>query len=416
MKFCFKIFLYSCTASCFICTSNSTKRTLEDDYYDYDMLNSNNDTLDLASESLILPNPESLGSKYTIDVLPNIELPDDSLADTDLRDHDFIDNLMYVYYGSHTKNISNYGPEIIIVGSVLSCAAQLLTIFLVLLRKNFSGRKDINIMFLHLMVCLCLSNLLFMLGVYAVKNVLKCKIIAVTLHYLHLLIACWLFFYCYYIYKRFCNTNIPKLHYIFSSAYGVPAVLTLLSFVIAPQSYEAEKFCFVSVQKGMIVNYMLPVSTLIILTTLYSLNGLENGRKTEMPIDNEVTSLKECKRCLKILCLVETSYDMVWFVAVLALENVQYSNSMSIVYSVSSCLLNWYIFMKSKSFLPALYNTTTIVNDSFKSSDQELKPSPANSLSLSQRGSSDNIPLLIKTESSTEMRQIRLDYISTISS
>lgn len=146
--------------------SNLTKHTFEDDYYDYDVLNNNNDTLDLAPESFILPNPEGLDSKYTVDVLPNIELPDDSLADTDLRDHDFIDNLMYVYYGSHTKNMSNYGPEIIIVGSVLSCAAQLLTIFVVLLRKNFNGRKDINVMFLHLMVCLCLSNLLFMLGVY----------------------------------------------------------------------------------------------------------------------------------------------------------------------------------------------------------------------------------------------------------
>lgn len=118
----------------------------------------------------------------------------------------------------------------------------------------------------------------------------------------------------------------------------------------------------------MIVNYMLPVSTLIILTTLYSLNGirkvnielsklefsssaesltalkneiesLESGKKVELPIDDEIISLKECKRCLKALCVVQTSYDMVWFVAVLALENVQYSNSMSIVYSISSCLL-----------------------------------------------------------------------------
>lgn len=219
------------------------------------------------------------------------------------------------------------------------------------------------------------------------KNILKCRIIAVTLHYLHLLTACWLFFYCYYIYKRFCNTNIPKLHYLFSYAYGVPAILTLviiflkrnaklstiswnfqISFFVAPQSYESERFCFVSVQKGMIVNYMLPVSTLIILTTLYSLNGirkinielsklefsssaesltalkneiegLESGKKPELHVDDEVITLKESKRCLKVLCVVQTSYDMVWFVAVLALENVHYSNSISVVYSISSCLL-----------------------------------------------------------------------------
>lgn len=88
---------------------------------------------------------------------------------------------MYVYYGSHPKSISNYGPEIIIVGSVLSCAAQLLTIFVVLLRKKCNGRKDITMMFLHLMTCLCLSNLLFMLGVYvSVRFNISFKIICLN--------------------------------------------------------------------------------------------------------------------------------------------------------------------------------------------------------------------------------------------
>lgn len=135
--------------------------------YDYELTNNvSTDNLELKPDSLILPNPASIDSKYTIDKLPNIELPDDSLADTDLRDHDFIDNLMYVYYGSHNRNGSSYGSEIIIIGSVLSCAAQLLTIFCVLLRKNLNGKKEMSKMFLHLMGCLCLSNLVFMLGVY----------------------------------------------------------------------------------------------------------------------------------------------------------------------------------------------------------------------------------------------------------
>lgn len=118
------------------------------------------------SDSLILPNPESLDSKYTIDVLPNIELPDDSLADSDLKDHNFIDNIMYVYYGSHNRNLGNYGPEIIIIGSVLSCAAQLLTIFCVLLKKNQKGDKIMKYIFFQVMGSFCISNLIFMLGVY----------------------------------------------------------------------------------------------------------------------------------------------------------------------------------------------------------------------------------------------------------
>lgn len=69
------------------------------------------------------------------------------------------------------------------------------------------------------------------------------------------------------------------------------------------------------------------------------IEGLDNGKKLEIHSDDEVVSLKESKRCLKVLCVVETSYDVVWFIAVLALENVQYSNSMPIVYSISSCIL-----------------------------------------------------------------------------
>lgn len=133
--------------------------------------------LELRSDNLILPNPESLDSRYGIDILPQVELPDDSLADTDLKDHDFIDNLMYVYYGSQNRNDNTYAPEIIIIGSVLSCAAQLLTVFCVLLKRNQSNgngnediEKEMNMIFLHMIGCLCVSNLLFMLGVYVSQN------------------------------------------------------------------------------------------------------------------------------------------------------------------------------------------------------------------------------------------------------
>lgn len=139
-----------------------------DDYYsnyDYELAVNMTDE-NTKTDSLILPNPEVVDSKYTVDVLPKVELPSDSLADNDLKDHDFIDNLMYIYYGSHSKNETSLGSEIIIIGSVLSCAAQLLTIFCALLRKNQNSQKDISKIFLHMMGSLCLANLVFMLGVY----------------------------------------------------------------------------------------------------------------------------------------------------------------------------------------------------------------------------------------------------------
>ncbi|KAK4873051.1 hypothetical protein RN001_015080 [Aquatica leii] len=425
---------------------NATARQiLDEDYYinyDYELSSNVSETINPKSDSLILPNPESMDSKYTVDILPKVDLPEDSLADTDLRDHDFIDNLMYVYYGSHNRNASSYGSEIIIIGSVLSCAAQLLTIFCVLLRKNLNGKKEMSKMFLHLMGCLCLSNLVFMLGVYATKSVVKCQIVALMLHYLHLLTAFWIFLYCYYIYKCFSHSSIPKLKYLFSTAYGIPALLSLISFLIAPRSYETKKFCFVSVQKGMLINYMLPISILIITTTVYSLNGIrkinlelsklemtssaeslnmlksetETEEKKAESLNDEVLSLKECKSCLKVLCVIQTSYDVVWFTAVLALENVNYSNSMPVFYSIFSLLLNWYIFAKSKAFLPTIIYCSESVDVDVRSLEHDKTSMSGLSVNLSRRSSSDNVPLLINNDLCTEMLELRHETISTISS
>lgn len=116
----------------------------------------------------------------------------------------------------------------------------------------------------------------------------------------------------------------------------------------------------------MILNYMLPIAALIILTTAYSLNGIrkinfelskleitssaeslnairneiESAKRTQDCImDGEISGLRECKGCLKALCVVQTGYDIVWFIAVLALENVNYSSSMAVIYAAVSCIL-----------------------------------------------------------------------------
>lgn len=139
-----------------------------------------------------------------------------------------------------------------------------------------------------------------------------------------------------------------------------------VTYFLLPQSYESKRFCFISVQKGMILNYMMPVSILIVLTTIYSLSGIRkinmelsklefnssaeslNMFRNELELlkdkkdeclDEEIMSLRESKSCLKLLCVIQTGYDMVWFVVVLALENVNDSNGMAIIYAILSCLL-----------------------------------------------------------------------------
>lgn len=115
-------------------------------------------------ESLILPNPEDMDSKYGIDT-SNVELPDDSLADTDLRDHDFIDNLMYIYYGTRNENENEYGYNIIMVGTLISILGHLTTI-LVMIRKKYCGKKNVDVTFLYIVISFFTSNVVFLIGIF----------------------------------------------------------------------------------------------------------------------------------------------------------------------------------------------------------------------------------------------------------
>ncbi|XP_018327216.1 adhesion G protein-coupled receptor L3-like [Agrilus planipennis] len=430
---------------------NSTLKqsTSGEDYYNYDYdlpLNTSSEGGSYSkADALILPVPELPESKnvHTFENDDDI-LPDDSLADSDLRDHNFIDNLMYVYYGPKNKNNNKYGPEVIVIGSVLSCAAQLLTIFCILLKRNQGGRKENSKVFLHLMGCMCMANLIFMLGVHATKSAVKCEIVAVLLHYLHLVTAFWIFLYCHYVYQQFSKHICSPTKCMYFLAYGLPSLISLTSLVITPNSYETRKFCFVSVQRGMLLNYMFPVSCLIVATTVYALNGIrrinlelskldvassaeslnilkneilnnENAKHESPEIDGEIASLKECKTCFKLLCILQTCYGIVWFLAVTALENAYSGIGISVFYALFSSAFNWYILARMKPLTPSIVwtkasNSVTIPYFGEKEKDCAIDKKPKGH----EQEISDDIPLLPTSENSSSKSS--QEFISTITS
>lgn len=60
----------------------------------------------------------------------------EELKNEDLRDHDIIDNIMYIYYGSNVALRKSLGGSIIIVGTVFALAAQILAIIFMMLRNR----------------------------------------------------------------------------------------------------------------------------------------------------------------------------------------------------------------------------------------------------------------------------------------
>ncbi|KAK9885777.1 hypothetical protein WA026_013647 [Henosepilachna vigintioctopunctata] len=419
--------------------SNSTKRSSDDYYqlnYDYEVISSNNSLdIEFSSDSLILPIPD----ETTKTDFGNIAETGNDF-DNDLKDHDLIDNLMYIYYGTGNKNGRRlYASQIIIGGSVLSFVAQISTILLVLVRKDIHSKKELKELFLHLIFSFCSSNLGFMFGIFKTKHYVECLLFALILTYFHLVTATWIFLYCFHIYKLFCKNENVKRKYFYLCGYGIPLLLSLGSFLLAPQSYETRKFCFMSIQRGMILNYMVPVFCLMILTAIYCIKGIRifnmelhtlqvNSNLDTLTLYNnqmEVMLGKKCgnidainlrgaKSCLRRLCVMQTTYEIVWFFLVLALENIKEGSSMAVVYAFTACCLNWYIFAELRIFFPTSNkpNLKEVVIGAPKRCNGIETVDSSPSSSECKQGSSDSVPLLVE---STELKVLHLNpNISTI--
>lgn len=163
------------------------------------------------------------------------------LNNDDLNGHDFIDSIMFIYYyGKNSTMKRDLGGNIIVIGSVFGLAAQILSIILVFLRNR--RMRKVNAFFpitINLLLVLCISNLLFIVGVQSNKNAIKCELIALILHYLYLTTSFWSFVYIFVIYDLIINESLRmKMKYIMLMAYSVPAIyvmvrnLLILSFTI----------------------------------------------------------------------------------------------------------------------------------------------------------------------------------------
>lgn len=128
----------------FVNISNLQPELIE--YYDLDV---SQDGYTSSVPPEIYPDPESVQISKKIspeeDYKPMINK---NLAERneDFKEHDNIDNIMYIYYGSAGTMRKSLGGSIIIVGAVFSLAAQILAIVLSLLRNRYvtNSTDDLN--------------------------------------------------------------------------------------------------------------------------------------------------------------------------------------------------------------------------------------------------------------------------------
>ncbi|XP_077303047.1 uncharacterized protein LOC143923306 isoform X1 [Arctopsyche grandis] len=230
------------------------------------------------------------------DILPEVELPDDSLADGDLRERDLIDSVQYVYFGRGNQGSGGGGSRsgrwgcAVPGGAAVGAAAIAITAVTLLRHKTFRNSKMFPIE-MNILSCFMVTNVLFIIGIGDTKSEIRCEITALLLHYLHLVCASWIFVYCYVISDNVTKGYIPNLRYNYLFAYGVPAVLVMFFYAISIESYETKDYCWMSLEKGMLLGFMLPGTVLILINTLFAMIGLKAiSKKQQEAIANTIQS------------------------------------------------------------------------------------------------------------------------------
>lgn len=121
------------------------------------------------------------------DILPEVELPDDSLADGDLRERDLIDSVQYVYFGRGNQGSGGGGSRsgrwgcAVPGGAAVGAAAIAITAVTLLRHKTFRNSKMFPIE-MNILSCFMVTNVLFIIGI-GVKKLYMYKNYMYTLCY-----------------------------------------------------------------------------------------------------------------------------------------------------------------------------------------------------------------------------------------
>jgi len=146
------------------------------------------------------------------------------------------------------------------VGCGLSLLGEALTIITITCLKL--TRAETSIIHLNLVLALAVAQIVFLTGIEATQNKAACKIVAVLLHYFNLVSFSWMLIegiWLYVMIVRVFETGHSRIKKYCACAWGIPFVFVVITLSASFDGYGTETSCWLSVQKGTIWSFVVPV-------------------------------------------------------------------------------------------------------------------------------------------------------------
>ncbi|XP_076328565.1 cadherin EGF LAG seven-pass G-type receptor 1-like isoform X2 [Tachypleus tridentatus] len=238
-------------------------------------------------------------------------------------------------FTEHRAENQELGPSI-----TISCVVSLLTALLVLYATPFyfrTEKPEVPIIIVNIVISVASIQVFILLGISATHNEVVCSSVSLLLHYIHLVGSLWLFCYVVHIYRQIrqlADRSSTILVYCIVS-WLLPAGFVVLSYVINPKGYETKRYCWLTIQGGMGISFVIPMTVLLMLNTVFILVSMK--RFFALRSVTPKSEIERTRSSLRTGMVILPWFFINWFFSVLAFEDV-FTNFFRYVFSFSNSL------------------------------------------------------------------------------
>lgn len=172
--------------------------------------------------------------------------------------------------GQQLTDIQKFSLSLITYfGCVLSIICLALAFITFQFFKNL--QCDRNTIHKNLVVTLAIAEIVFLIGIVQYDTPVLCGFVAGLLHYLFLVTFFWM---CiegiqlYIMLVEVFESETSPIKWYYLSAYGIPAVIVIISSIVSPGSYGTTSHCWLSTDKGFIWAFVGPVCVIICINSV----------------------------------------------------------------------------------------------------------------------------------------------------
>ncbi|GFS72397.1 cadherin EGF LAG seven-pass G-type receptor 1 [Nephila pilipes] len=223
---------------------------------------------------------------------------------------------------SHGSSLTPVPPigKLISASCIISLTVTILTLIVNFFLKR--GEQHLSIfIFINMIVCMVAIQVLLLYGVNKEEQTELCLSSAMLLHYLFLVLCCWVVAYSVNLLKRLKSNMeyIGRPRDYCGVCWVWPGIMLIIAFTLNPNVYETTLYCWMNIRRGIFWSFVIPVTGLILINTIVMILSLKTFNE-QMSVTHR-TEICKTRNSLRAGITLLPFFAMNWFFGILAVED-----------------------------------------------------------------------------------------------